>query len=219
MTQPSKAAKESGAMSEKLRELVAKWRDSSKFVMGDASSEWRGGCCWQLKVCADELEAGLAEKPAHDVYVYQKVVNAAIEYIATDPEFDAGNWSNAYDKLHAAVKEFTGEGAEKPADRPAQLEDVLQAEDIVNVCSLHSVVFDEECDICEYRRRQKVDELLAGTPRAERPQLSAEQVRGALARGYCHKSNSYKILDSELCEAMANEIMALLTGVAEKGNQ
>jgi len=48
---------------EEVRALVAKWRSGAKFVMGDADSEWRGGCSWQLKVCADELEAAIPTQP------------------------------------------------------------------------------------------------------------------------------------------------------------
>lgn len=37
-----------------------------------------------------------------------------------------------------------------------------------------------------------------------------QQIRGALARGYCTKENETKVLDPELIEAMAQEVDALL---------
>lgn len=36
------------------------------------------------------------------------------------------------------------------------------------------------------------------------------QIRGALARGYCHPNNADKVLDSDLIEAMAAELLTLL---------
>jgi len=45
--------------------------------------------------------------------------------------------------------------------------------------------------------------------------IKREEIVGALARGYCHKETSGKILDSTLIEAMADEIESLL--VRESG--
>lgn len=40
--------------------------------------------------------------------------------------------------------------------------------------------------------------------------MNIEEVRGALARGYCAKGQTHKIMDPDLCEAQAQEVMALL---------
>lgn len=40
--------------------------------------------------------------------------------------------------------------------------------------------------------------------------MNANEIRGALARGYCHKENENKILDPNLIEAMAQEIQGLI---------
>ena len=40
-------------------------------------------------------------------------------------------------------------------------------------------------------------------------ELKREEVLGALARGYCTKENENKTLDSALCNAMADEVIAL----------
>jgi len=36
--------------------------------------------------------------------------------------------------------------------------------------------------------------------------MPLEEIRGALARGYCSKENEHKVLDPDLIEAMAIEI-------------
>ena len=42
-------------------------------------------------------------------------------------------------------------------------------------------------------------------------QLTFEQeLLGALARGYCHDKNASKVLDADLIEAMAEEVLAIL---------
>jgi len=43
----------------------------------------------------------------------------------------------------------------------------------------------------------------------EMEQLLAE-IRGALARGYCTKENEKKVLDPDLCNAQAQELLALI---------
>ena len=48
----------------------------------------------------------------------------------------------------------------------------------------------------------KVVEKIVEVPQS----ISPEGLRGALARGYCHKLNENKELDSELIEAMALEV-------------
>lgn len=40
--------------------------------------------------------------------------------------------------------------------------------------------------------------------------MDIEDVRGALARGYCAEGQTHKVMDPDLCEAQAQEIMALL---------
>lgn len=42
---------------------------------------------------------------------------------------------------------------------------------------------------------------------------SIENIRGAVARGYCTKENEHKILDADLCEAISIEIGKLLEDV------
>ena len=44
--------------------------------------------------------------------------------------------------------------------------------------------------------------------------LDISTIRGALARGYCHRGNRNKELDSTLLEAQANEIMAMIESLA-----
>ena len=36
------------------------------------------------------------------------------------------------------------------------------------------------------------------------------EIRGALARGYCHEGQEHKIMDPDLCEAQAKEVAAIL---------
>jgi len=38
-----------------------------------------------------------------------------------------------------------------------------------------------------------------------------EELLGAIARGYCTKENEGKLLDAELCKAIANEVYPLFT--------
>jgi hypothetical protein len=37
--------------------------------------------------------------------------------------------------------------------------------------------------------------------------VTIEEARGIAARGYCHPENSHKVLDGDLCEAIAREIV------------
>jgi len=46
-----------------------------------------------------------------------------------------------------------------------------------------------------------------------------EQVRQALARGYCHPENASKELDADLIEAMAQEVVKSLTPEVMPGHQ
>ena len=39
--------------------------------------------------------------------------------------------------------------------------------------------------------------------------MDIENIRGALARGYCAEGQTQKVMDPDLCEAQAQEIMAL----------
>ena len=40
--------------------------------------------------------------------------------------------------------------------------------------------------------------------------MDIEDIRGALARGYCHKGQAHKVMDPDLCEAQAQEVLAFL---------
>lgn len=40
--------------------------------------------------------------------------------------------------------------------------------------------------------------------------LSKDDIRQALARGYCSKENESKVLDPDLIEAMATEVMSVM---------
>lgn len=40
--------------------------------------------------------------------------------------------------------------------------------------------------------------------------MDIDDVRGALARGYCAEGQTHKVMDPYLCEAQAQEVMALL---------
>lgn len=40
--------------------------------------------------------------------------------------------------------------------------------------------------------------------------MKNEKLLGAIARGYCHPKNSSKVLDVDLCTAIAQEIVDLL---------
>ena len=44
---------------------------------------------------------------------------------------------------------------------------------------------------------------------------TAEEVRGAVARGWCHPSNSHKEMDSDLALAISDEVMDMLTDERE----
>jgi hypothetical protein len=46
-----------------------------------------------------------------------------------------------------------------------------------------------------------------------------DQVRQALARGYCHPDNSHKELDAKLIEAMAQEVVKSLTPEVVPGHR
>lgn len=46
-----------------------------------------------------------------------------------------------------------------------------------------------------------------------------DQVRQALARGYCHPDNSHKELDAKLIEAMTQEVVKSLTPDVVPGHQ
>jgi hypothetical protein len=46
-----------------------------------------------------------------------------------------------------------------------------------------------------------------------------DQVRQALARGYCHPDNASKELDSKLIEAMTEEVVKTLTPDVQPGHQ
>lgn len=43
--------------------------------------------------------------------------------------------------------------------------------------------------------------------------LKFSDIRGAIARGYCHRVNETKVLDGDLCEAMAEEVWKHLYAV------
>ena len=45
------------------------------------------------------------------------------------------------------------------------------------------------------------------------------KVRGALARGYCHRKNSHKVLDADLLEAMVAEVLPLLSPATEPSKE
>ena len=46
-----------------------------------------------------------------------------------------------------------------------------------------------------------------------------EQVRQAVARGYCHSKNSHKELDADLIIAIAKEVVKILTPEVVPGHQ
>ena|ERR1035437_8594044 len=46
-----------------------------------------------------------------------------------------------------------------------------------------------------------------------------DQIRKALARGYCHPDNSHKELDAVLIEAMTEEVVKTLTPDVQPGHQ
>lgn len=46
--------------------------------------------------------------------------------------------------------------------------------------------------------------------------MDIENILGALARGYCSEGQTHKVMDPELCEAQAQEIMALFPSEAEE---
>jgi len=48
---------------------------------------------------------------------------------------------------------------------------------------------------------------------------TVEQVRGAVARGWCHPSNSHKEMDSDLALAIADEVLAMLTDERIKADE
>lgn len=40
--------------------------------------------------------------------------------------------------------------------------------------------------------------------------VSREDIRGAVARGWCHPENEHKVMDSDLALAIADEVTSLL---------
>jgi hypothetical protein len=40
--------------------------------------------------------------------------------------------------------------------------------------------------------------------------INMEEIRGAIARGYCTKANENKVLDPDLCEAIAVEVKKIV---------
>lgn len=40
--------------------------------------------------------------------------------------------------------------------------------------------------------------------------LDMDEIRGAVARGWCHTKNSHKVMDSDLALAISDEVMSLL---------
>lgn len=53
----------------------------------------------------------------------------------------------------------------------------------------------------------------------ERKMTLEQQVRQALARGYCHPANSHKEMDVDLVEAMTAEIVKCLTPEVTPGHR
>lgn len=56
-----------------------------------------------------------------------------------------------------------------------------------------------------------MDYILSQAITAERKELR-ERVTGAVARGWCHDKNSMKEMDSDLAEAIIEEVLSLLEG-------
>ena len=64
-------------------------------------------------------------------------------------------------------------------------------------------------------------EPLYAAPQAVAEPLSAEQILGAVARGWCHPTTSSKEMDAELALAIAAEVSALIDahGIGIKGSK
>jgi hypothetical protein len=53
---------------------------------------------------------------------------------------------------------------------------------------------------------------------SEGPEMTLEeQVRQAIARGYCHPKNEHKELDSDLLEAIEHEVVKVFTPIKQPG--
>jgi len=46
--------------------------------------------------------------------------------------------------------------------------------------------------------------------------MDIETMRGAVARGWCHEKNEKKVMDTDLAEAIAQEVMLLLLNEKKK---
>src|ERR1039458_7225362 len=53
---------------------------------------------------------------------------------------------------------------------------------------------------------------------AEKP-TELESLLGAIARGWCHPENAHKVMDEELAEAIADEVLPLLVVARERTDQ
>lgn len=46
--------------------------------------------------------------------------------------------------------------------------------------------------------------------------MNIENIRGAVARGWCTKENSHKIMDPTLAEAISQEVLKLLEDISKE---
>jgi hypothetical protein len=194
-------------MSEKLRELVAKWRREAAIVdrnHGKRLSFQRRLEGEALRRCADELEAAaLAEKQG----VGEGPARVTADHMR---KFIHGRFTQYDHDWEAVAEQFnTLLAAEKPAERPTEMYLCEVDHLILHPDQLYRFSVHPDCIGCA--------SYVSGP--AERPQLSAEQVIQALNATGCESGDFAPDCGSHSStwvKRFTVSLNALLTGEAER---